>query len=420
RRSAPRKAASAKLAIDGGTPARSAPLPAAWPGAWMFDEEEVAAVVEVVRARSPFRHYGPNVLERAREFETEFAARMGSSCALGVTSGTAALIVALAGLEVEPEDEVILPAFTFLACPCAVVVHGAVPVIAEVNESFTLDPEDLERRITPRTKAIMVVHTLGVAADMDRITAVARRHGVKVIEDCAQSCGATYRGRQIGSIGEAGAFSLQLNKIITTGDGGVVTTSDPAIYERAVRYHDLGLVRPQFGVEPTGGAFFGNNYRMSELTAAVARVQLRKLDRILGAMRTAKAAVIEGIAGLPGLALRQIPDPDGDAASTLTLLAPDVAAADRVVAALQAENISCGKPYGGKTLYEVWGEHFEHWRQAREASGAPPPQSYQTGLCPRTEALVRRAIMISVTPILTEDDVAGIVAGIRKVWRAVV
>jgi len=410
-----------RLAIDGGTPVRSQPLPGPWPGAWFFGEEEAQAVLEVVRAKSPFRHYGPNVLGKARAFEKEFAARMGTKYALGVTSGTAALTVAMVAVGVGPEDEVIIPAFTFLACPAAVVSLGAIPVVAEVDESLTLDPEDVERKITPRTKAVMPVHTAGVAADMDRLLAVARKHGVKVVEDCAQSCGATYRGRAIGSMGDAGAFSLQVNKVITTGDGGVVTTSDAAIYERAVRYHDLGLLRPQFECAPAGKAFFGTNYRMSELTAAVALVQLRKLDSILSGMRRAKAAVVEAISDLPKLRLRSAPDPAGDASVDLVFFAPDAATAGRAAKALSAENVSCGRPYDGKAVYEECGEHFASWLRARKAAGAPRPhQSYEPGLCPRTEMILRRALMISIAPILSDDDVASIITGVRKVWRAVV
>jgi len=402
-------------------PPASAPLPGPWPGAWMIGEEEVQAVMEVMRAKSPFRHYGPHVLGKAREFEKAFAARMDTRYALGVTSGTAALIVGLAGLEVGLEDEVIMPAYTWVSCPSAVVALGGVPVMAEVDESLSLDPEDLERRITPRTKAIMVVHVGGVAAGMDRIMAVARKHGLRVLEDCAQSCGASFRGKPIGSMGDAGAFSLQLNKIITTGDGGVVVASDPRVHERAVRYHDLGFLRPQFDIQAQGKAFFGNNYRMSELTAAVALVQLGRLDGILKTMRKIKSGLTARIADLPGMLLRQAPDPAGDAAVTLVLLAPAPQAADRLVAALGAEHIACDKPYGGRTLYENWADCFQSWLAARRACGARAlAQSYAPGLCPRTEALLKRTVCISLVPILTREHVASIGDRIRRAWRTTV
>jgi len=395
-----------------------APLPGPWPGAWMIGAEEVQAVMEVMKAQSPFRHYGPHVLGKAREFEKAFAERMDTRYALGVTSGTAALIVGLAGLEVGPEDEVIMPAYTWVSCPSAVVALGGVPVMAEVDESLSLDPEDIERRITPRTKAIMVVHVGGVAADTDRIMAVARRHGLRVLEDCAQSCGASLRGKPIGSVGDAGAFSLQLNKIITSGEGGAVATSDALIYERAVRYHDLGFLRSQFDIQAQGKAFFGNNYRMTELTAAVALVQLGRLDGVVGTLREIRSGIIARIADLPGLVLRQAPDPAGDAAVTLTFLAPAPQAADRLVAALGAEHIACDRPYGGRTLYENWADCFQTWLAARRACGARAlGQSYAPGLCPRTEALLKRTVCISLVPVLTREHVASIGDRIRRAWH---
>lgn len=396
------------------------PLPGAWPGAWTIDEDEVQAVMEVMKAKSPFRHYGPRVLGMARQFEKAFAAKMGTGYALGVTSGTAALAVSLVGMEVGPEDEVIIPAFTWIACPCAAVMVGAVPVLAEVDESLNLDPTDIERRITPRTKAIMVVHAAGVAADMDPILDVARRRGIKVLEDCAQSCGARYRGKYVGSMGFVGSYSLQMNKVITTGEGGAVVTSDPTVYERAVRYHDLGLVREQFEVDKKGKGFFGTNYRMTDLTGAVALVQLRKLDAIVSAMRERKQAILDGIRDLPGLVLRKVPDPAGDACATVSFLAPSAEIADRLVLALAMENVPAGKQYGGKTLYENWPDYFDGWLAGRKAQGARAvPQEYKVGLCPRTEALLKRVLLMSITPILTDSQVSGVIDGIRKAWRSV-
>jgi 8-amino-3,8-dideoxy-alpha-D-manno-octulosonate transaminase len=399
--------------------AQREPLPGPWPGAWAMDDEEVKAVTEVMRAKSPFRHYGPGVLGKARQFEKAFATRIGVRYALGVTSGTAALIVGLSGLEVVPDAEVIMPAHTWIACPSAVIALGGVPVLAEIDESLTLDAADVEKRITPRTKAIMAVHLTGVAADMERIMAVAKKHGLKVLEDCAQSCGASFHGKPVGSIGNAGAFSLQINKIITTGDGGALTTSDPLVYERAVRCHDLGFVREQFEIQEQGKAFFGNNYRMNELSGAVALVQLGKLDKIVRDMRAIKAGIIERILDLPGIALRKVPDPEGDAAAALTIFAPTSKAADCFIAALGAENLPSGKPYGGKALYENWPDCFQGWLAERQALGArAPEQSYSPGLCPRTEALLKRTIAIPLVPTLTKQHVDSIAERIRSAWQA--
>jgi 8-amino-3,8-dideoxy-alpha-D-manno-octulosonate transaminase len=393
-------------------------FPGAWPGAWTIDEEESRAVREVIEAQSLFRHYGPKVLGKVAAFEKAFAAKTGTRFALGVTSGTGALMSALVGLEIGPEDEVIMPCFPWIANACAAVLVGAVPVLAEIDESLNLDPKDIERHITRHTKAIMVVHTSGVPADMDPIMDVARRHGIKVIEDGAQSCGGSYHGRRVGSIADAGAFSFQTNKIMTTGEGGAVTLSDPSAFERAIRYHDLGSVRPSFGIEAKGKGFFGNNYRMSELTGAVALVQLGKLDGIIGRMRTIKAAIVDGIRDLPGLTLRKYPDPSGDAAATITFFAPSAEMAEQAIAALAPQQVPCAKPYGGKTLYELWPDHFQSWLAERKARDARSlKQNYGPGLCPRSEGLLRRALALPLTPYLTQAHIERAIVAIRNAWQ---
>ena len=183
---------------------------------------------------------------------------MGATYGLAVTSGTAALICGLVGLGIGPGDEVILPAFTWIASASAVVAVGAVPILAEVDDSLTLDPEDVEARITPYTKAILPVHMRGLPCKMDELMTVARKRNLKVLEDSAQADGASYKGRRVGSIGDAGAFSLQFNKILTSGEGGMVITSDQAVYERAVMFHDVvGGQRNGYprGTHPAGDQF---------------------------------------------------------------------------------------------------------------------------------------------------------------------
>ena len=158
-----------------------------------------------------------------------------------------------------PGDEVILPAWTWHSCYTTILMTGALPVFAEVDESFTLDAADVEAKITPQTKVIMAVHLFGAPADMDRIMAVARKHGLKVLEDVAQSAGAQYKGKRLGTIGDAGIYSFQLHKMITAGEGGAVVTADPMVFERASRFHDLGLLRPG----PPGGAWGRRACRIS-------------------------------------------------------------------------------------------------------------------------------------------------------------
>lgn len=404
-----------KLAFHGGTPARQTPPPPPYPGALMIGEEERAAVLEVIESKSLFRYYGPDLKYKTDTLEREFAERMGSPHALAVSSGTAALKVAMTALGVGPGDEVIVPAFTFIASIGAVVQLGAIPVFAEVDRSLNIDPDDVETRITERTRAIMPVHFSGVACRMDRIMDLAAQRNVTVVEDCAQSCGAEYGGRPVGSWGHAGAYSLQLNKIITAGEGGMVTVADPQRFERAIRYHDQGFLRGDWDE----GQIFGENYRMNELSAAVALEQLRKLERIIGPMQAGKRRILAALGDLP-LELREVPDAEGDAATSLTFFARSSDEADEFVQLLSAENIACGRPYSGRVAYATWPQILERRTSAPDGFPFTSPQygagaDYRLGMCPRSEDLVQRAVFVGMSPLLTEADADGIAAGIRKV-----
>lgn len=194
-----------KLAIQGGVPARKRPLPPMYPGGMMIDEEEEQAVLEVLRTKRLFRYYGPGEgPSKVAELEAAFAAHMGIRYGLAVTSGTTALISGLQGVGVGPGDEVIVPAYTWIASASAVLALGGVPVPAEVDESLTLDPEDAEHKISAYTKAIMPVHMRGAPCRMDELMALAQRHGLRVVEDAAQADGGSYKGRRLGSIGDVG------------------------------------------------------------------------------------------------------------------------------------------------------------------------------------------------------------------------
>jgi dTDP-4-amino-4,6-dideoxygalactose transaminase len=402
-------------------------FPSVPPGTAVIGKEEEAAVLDVLKHRSPFRHYGPGQVGRARQFEVELGRQVGTRHALAVSSGTAALKTSLVALSVGPGDEVILPAFTWIACPAAVALLGAVPVLAEIDESLTIDPADIERKITPRTKAVMVVHTGGIAADMDAILTVAHRHKLAVVEDCAQSAGARFRGKAVGSMGDVGAFSLQMNKTFTSGEGGAITTNDDTIFERAVTYHDLGFVRPQFGIErPRLNPGFGENYRMSELAAALALEQLRKLEsKILAPMRGHKARLREALCDEPGIALRQLPDEAGDTGASFAFFAPTAESAAQLSEALAAENVPVVRPYGGKVLYQAWPDHFAGPADTgRHTTQLLTPQinpaRYRQGACPRSEDVIGRTLMLGLSPVLMEQDVIDAITAIRKVVRAIV
>jgi dTDP-4-amino-4,6-dideoxygalactose transaminase len=229
-----RAEAASTLAVNGGKPVREKPLRAGYWGPEFYDDKERAELLEVIETRSPFRWYGPAAQPRkVLQFEKEFAARMGAKYALAVTSGTTALQAAMAALEIGPGDEVILPSWTWHSCFNAVVLAGGLPVCAEIDDSFNLDPDDIERHITPNTKVILAAHLQGNPCNIERILEIARKHKLRVLEDCAQSLGASFKGRSVGSIADIGIYSLQLNKTITAGEGGAVVTSDPTLFERA-------------------------------------------------------------------------------------------------------------------------------------------------------------------------------------------
>jgi 8-amino-3,8-dideoxy-alpha-D-manno-octulosonate transaminase len=386
---------------------------------------EKRAVLAVIDAKSPFRYYGPHLLGKVQRFERAFAKFAGVRYALGVTSGTAALRVAIEALEIGPGDEVIVPAVTFYASPNAVVCARAVPIFADVDESLGIDPADFERKITRRTKAVMPVPILGVSPAMDRVRAVARKHRIAVIEDVAQSCGATFKDRVLGSFGDVSTFSLQLNKIITAGEGGVVVTSDPILYERAVRYHDQGQVRKphadllgKLRLEP----FAGENYRMSEIAGAIAAAQLAKLPSILKKMRAARAKIEAAVKPLKRLKPRPSHDHAGDAASSVTFFLDNPKDAAWFVDALRAENLAAFRLYDGTPAYmfpQILGKGVaSRVKCPYDCPRYTGKVDYHKGLCPNAEDLLARTVAFGLTPILTAADVNDMIAGIRKVYGA--
>ncbi len=248
------------------------PRPQLGMGSALIGKEEEELVLQVVRNQEPFRYYGHDAAhppQMTANLEKEFAQKFGFKYALAVTSGTAALEVALAALGVGPGDEVILPAWSWISCFTAVVRVGALPVLAEIDDTFCLAPGEITRLRTGKTKAVLVVHYQGVAADMDKIVAEAKSAGIKVLEDCAEAVNVYYRGKSVGTFGDIATFSFQYHKCMTCGEGGMVAMSDPTLYERAVRFHDIGQMRP-FHVninKPTEPAFSGDQFRMTELSA---------------------------------------------------------------------------------------------------------------------------------------------------------
>ena len=409
-------------------PAIRHPMPPMYPGGMRIDEEEEQAVLEVIRSKRLFRYYGPNPgPSKVEEFEKAFAQFMGAKYAVAVTSGTAALICGLVGLGVGPGDEVILPAYTWIASASAVVAVGAVPVMAEVDESLTLDPADLEKKITPYTKAVIPVHMRGAPCRVDLIMDVARRHNLKVLEDAAQANGGSYHGKRLGTFGDAGAFSLQFNKIITSGEGGVIITDQEEVWKRVVMVHDvIGGERNHF---PETEILPGVNFRMPELLGAVALVQLKRLDTLLEIMRHNKQILKESMADIArrkGVTFRTLHDPAGDTAIALVFFTPDAASAQRVGAALEAEGGDAWILYSPEQVdYHVY-PHWSpimHQRTWTPLGGPwrnhPRPITYTKDMCPRTLDLLSRAVHLDVSPELTSLNLEELADALNKALEAV-
>jgi 8-amino-3,8-dideoxy-alpha-D-manno-octulosonate transaminase len=328
---------------------------------------------------------------------------------------------------VEPGDEVIVPAYTFFASCAAVVAARAIPIVAEVDRSLTMDPQDLERKIGKRTKAILPVHMRGMPAKMDRVMEAARRHNLKVVEDVAQANGGSFQGRKLGAFGDVGAFSLQYHKTITSGEGGVVATSQDLAYTRAQAYHDVAacwrkdrFAPPEFA----GEIFFGVNFRMSELTGAVALAQFGKMDAIVGRMKHNKERIKAGIAGLKDLEFREVTDQAGDTAICLVFFLPEAAQVEEFVKALRAEGVEAGGIYNqGVPDWHM----YQHWKMLHEKmmpskKGCPfncplcePAPEYKPDDCPKTRGWLGRSVHLDIPPRMGDRECDEIAEGIRKV-----
>jgi 8-amino-3,8-dideoxy-alpha-D-manno-octulosonate transaminase len=351
-------------------------------------------------ARSLNRYYGPANQGMVAQFEREATTRLGVRHALAVQSGTSALLVALRALEIGPGDEVLVPASTFIATAMTVLHVGATPVFVEINETGNIDPGDLEHRITPRTKAVIAVPILGVPCEMDAIVAIKKRRKLFLIEDCAQSFGCRYRGRAMGSFGDIGCFSLQFCKIITAGEGGLVVTSNPILYEKMIRLHDQGQVRkahlPALGGETSLEDCVGENCRLDELRGAVALAQIRKLDRILARLRENYLRIKSAM--WPGpYRFRRSPDPAGDVCCDLLIYHDGTREqVDEWLRLVQAEGIPAERRYGGRTVYQ-----YPVFRAMRGADDRP---KHPDGLCPHTEELLSRSSCVPVAIDLTAEE----------------
>jgi dTDP-4-amino-4,6-dideoxygalactose transaminase len=371
------------------------------PGMELIGEEEKKELLEVLEGGYLFR-YGsaddPAFKAKVYKLEQEVAALIGVPYAVALNSGTTALLVALSGLGVGPGDEVIVPGYTFIASMSSVIYARAIPILAEVDRTLNLDPADVRRKITPRTKAIMVVHMLGNPARLDELKAIADEHKLLLIEDCAQAFGAHYKGRPVGSIGNAGTYSFNIFKTITAGDGGMVVTHDEAAYRRFFGFHDQGHAPLRTGVEVGSRPFVGLDFRMTELTAAVLLAQLKKVKAIVAHLHANKQRFKQAIADLPGLEFREIPDPEGECGTLLTVFLPSEEVARKVAKELGTRVVADS----GWHVYANMEQLLEKRTITPEGCPFTCPYykggevKYWKGMLPQTEALLARAINISI------------------------
>ncbi|HUT23524.1 MAG TPA: DegT/DnrJ/EryC1/StrS family aminotransferase [Sumerlaeia bacterium] len=372
-------------------------------------EPEIQALARTIRRTmnggSLFRYGGVE----SERFEEAWSRKIGVEHTIGVNSGTSSLICALVGLGVGPGDEVIVPAYTFMASPLAVLATGAIPVIAEIDSTLTIDPKDVERKITRRTKAVMPVHMCGLPSNMTALMRIARRCKLRVAEDCCQADGGSYKGKRLGSIGHAGGFSFNYFKIVSCGDGGAMVTSDRVCYERALIHHDGGCIfRPharELGVHP----FAGQNYRMLEIQAAVMNEQLKRLDRMLGRMRRVKKKIYANLEGHPKLRLMKSNDMDGDCGATVGFNFESEKQRKRFCEALAKSGvIAAGSPIDS-------GRHvYCNWEPIMEERGAHHPamdpyrmpanrtrtrkRRYSKGMCRASLDVLARNAMFGTSP----------------------
>ena len=397
------------LAIDAGQPIRSLSF-SPWP---FFSQDEIEAAAAPLTSGKV--NYWPGA--EGREFEKEFAAFTGCSHAIALANGTVALELALYALGIGPGDEVITTCRTFIASASCIVMRGAIPIVVDVDPtSQNITADTIRPHITPRTKAIICVHLAGWPCAMDPILELAREHGLKVIEDCAQAHGATYKGKPVGSLADVAAFSFCQDKIMTTGgEGGMLTTNDEVLWRKAWEFKDHGKSYDAVYNRHHEPGFrwlhdsFGTNMRLTEMQSAIGRVQLRKLPEWTAARQRHAAILTESFSRIPALRLTPVPSEKSHAMyKYYVFVRPEMLASgwdrDMVMNAINAEGIPC---FSG-SCSEIYLE------KAFVDAGYGP-----TERLPVAKALGETSLMFLVHPTLTDEDMYDTCRAVEKVFRAV-
>lgn len=404
-----------KLALAGGQPLSGTGYRIKWP---IVTAADVRAVEKVTRSGAWWRYDG----EEVDKFEKEFGRFHDAGYVLGVANGTVAIEIALRACGIEPGDEVIVPAVTFIASASAVLTARAVPVFADIIEdTCQIDPKDIENKITPRTKAIVVVHYAGYPSDMDAILGIAGRHGLKVVEDCAHAQGSAWRGRKVGAVGDMGTFSFQQSKSLTCGEGGAVVTDSEELYNNAYAYHHIGRT---LGSDKYHHTIVGPNYRITEFQGAVLRTQLRKLQaQTLKRMANAEklSRLLDGLPGVSPLKRDPRITQRGYYFFVLRFDREQFGLSrDRFLAAMQAEGTPLGKGYG-EPVYRLpvfRGMSFGRAGCPVNCAHYKGSMNYAEVECPVAEHVSReRHVTVPNEVLLRESNVELIARAVHKVYE---
>ncbi|CAG36670.1 DegT/DnrJ/EryC1/StrS family aminotransferase [Desulfotalea psychrophila] len=395
------------------------------PGFEVFGEEEKQQVNEVLDSGVLFRYEFKDQRKgvyKVKEFENKFASYANSTHGQAVTSGSAALKVALMGLGVGPGDEVITQGFTFVATWEAILEIGATPVFTEVDETMNMDPADLKKKITAKTKCIIPVHMLGAPARIEEIVAIAKAKNIFVLEDSAQAPGARINGKHVGSFGDCGTFSFDSVKTITTGEGGMIITDNADLWRTMSEYHDHGHDH----LDNPGGRggdkrrFIGSNYRMMEIQGAIGLAQLGKLDYIVSQHQKHKAILKEAASAIPGVSFRHIMDEKGDSASFFSFFLQDKEHSSRVNEVLRAEG--CGAINFAENTWHFYPK-WEHLLGAKTctASGWPFVGGenrkrfvYDPAALPQSADLIGRCLVYPIAVKTDEAKLAQMCTALKK------
>ena len=392
-----------------------------------FSEAALQQIREVAEqeewGQGPFlANYYSNLKQtKVQAFEETAREIFGMPYTIGVSSGTAALHAAFVAVGVGPGTEVICPAIGFFATAAAVVTAGGVPMFCDVDESLAMDPDKLEPLINARTVALAPTHVMGSVCAMDRIMPVARKHNLRVVEDCAQSCGGKVKGQYVGTFGDAGCFSISAYKIVGGGEGGLIVTREQRLWDRAQCLAECGgLWRPDRFAPPRyeGELFCGTNYRMSEMEAAVDVVQLRKMPATVERIRTVKQRILSRLKRFQGITPQKLNDPDGEVGYLLRFYPETIELGERIVAELRARGVSCGmRGTHGSHDWHVYSMMYPITLKGSATPGGSPWDhplykgrggkiEYQRGDCPVADDLFDRMISVNLNQWYSEDDCA--------------